>query len=323
MNPLVSIIVPVYNVSDYIERCLESIISQTYKQIECIIVDDASPDDSIAKCERFISKYDGPIKFRIVHHEVNRGLSAARNTGTAASNGDYLYYLDSDDDISSSCIERLASFVIEDNSVEMVQGNYLMTSVEKDILGKSEDVRILNNDDAREQFLNRRRIVEFLVNKLLKKSFIVENQLYNREGFINEDLIWMFYVMKHLSNAYLLKEVTYYYRVRSGSIATSTSFQKQGHSYAIIYDEILHNLTENKEKTEINGFLYNFSYNMAAYRKYAPELNPVLDLYKQQAKKYGCNYAHFVLSVVDVMSRIVNLTAILQFLNKIRRKMHK
>lgn len=321
MNPLVSIVVPVYNVSDYIERCLSSIIEQTYKNIECIIVDDATPDDSIEKCERFIAAYDGPIKFRIVHHEKNGGLSAARNTGTNTASGDYLYYLDSDDDISSDCIEKLSSFVIEDNSIQMVQGNHLTISDNKEEPGKSVDFHIKNNDDARDCFLNKRWIVEFLVNKLLKKDFIVDNQLFNREGLINEDLIWMFYVIKYLKSAYLCNDVTYFYRMRSGSIATSSSSQKQGHSYAVIYDEILHNLSKGKEKGELNGLLYNFSYNYAAYVKYAPELKPVFTLYKKQAREYGCWYAFNLLSFVGITSRFFNLSSLFQRLNKIRRKL--
>ena len=119
---MVSIIIPVFRISGYIQRCIESVINQTYKDIECIIVDDGTQDDSIEKCEKLIKEYKGPIIFKIIHHEVNRGLSAARNTGTDAATGKYLYYLDSDDYISSNCIEKLVSYAIEDESIEMVQG---------------------------------------------------------------------------------------------------------------------------------------------------------------------------------------------------------
>lgn len=80
-SPLVSIIIPVYNVSDYIERCLKSVITQTYRHIECVIVDDGSPDDSMDKCYSLLNQYDGPIIFSVVTHESNLGLSAARNSG--------------------------------------------------------------------------------------------------------------------------------------------------------------------------------------------------------------------------------------------------
>ena len=73
MATLVSIIVPVYQVSAYVERCVRSVMSQTYQNIECIIVDDATFDDSIEKCERLIKEYDGSVHFRILHHEQHRG----------------------------------------------------------------------------------------------------------------------------------------------------------------------------------------------------------------------------------------------------------
>ena len=86
----VSIIIPVYNVSLYIERCIKSVMNQTYQDIECILVNDASPDNSITIAERLIADYDGSIQFRILNHEHNKGQSAARNTGIKAASGDYI-----------------------------------------------------------------------------------------------------------------------------------------------------------------------------------------------------------------------------------------
>lgn len=121
----VSIIIPVYNVSDYIEMCISSVMRQTYPHIECVIVDDASPDDSIEKCQRLIANYLGPISFLILHHDHNRGVSAARNTGTDAAKGDFIFYLDSDDEIAPYCIEKLVEPLMTDCTIEMVQGNII------------------------------------------------------------------------------------------------------------------------------------------------------------------------------------------------------
>ena len=120
----VSIIIPVYNVAPYIEDCLKSVMMQTYKgEMECIIVDDCGTDDSIAIAEQMIAAYQGAIQFRMLHHERNKGLSAARNTGTIAATGDYIYYLDSDDEITEDCIEKLMAVAMHDPGIEMVQGN--------------------------------------------------------------------------------------------------------------------------------------------------------------------------------------------------------
>ena len=120
----ISIIVPVYNVELYIKECFESIAAQTYKgEIECIFVDDCGQDDSVAILEKLIAEYHGPIQFSIVHHEHNKGLSGARNTGIRKAKGDYLYFLDSDDTITPDCIEKLVMLVEKYPGVEMVQGS--------------------------------------------------------------------------------------------------------------------------------------------------------------------------------------------------------
>ena len=94
---------PVYNVSLYVERCVQSVMNQTYPATECIIVDDASTDDSLARCKRLTDKYKGRTEFTFVLHDTNRGLSAARNTGTYLAKSDYIYYVDSDDEMTPDC----------------------------------------------------------------------------------------------------------------------------------------------------------------------------------------------------------------------------
>lgn len=95
-------------------------MNQTYTDIECIIVNDATNDDSIDKCEGLIKNYNGPICFRIISHDYNRGLSAARNTGTIAAIGDFIYYLDGDDEITADCIEKLIKAAWEHPNAEVV-----------------------------------------------------------------------------------------------------------------------------------------------------------------------------------------------------------
>ena len=120
----ISIIVPVYNVERYICECFESIAAQTYEgELECIFVDDCGQDDSIALLEQLIASYSGPIQFSILHHEHNRGLSAARNTGIEHATGDYVYFLDSDDCITPDCIEKLSALAKKYKGIDVVQGS--------------------------------------------------------------------------------------------------------------------------------------------------------------------------------------------------------
>lgn len=316
---MVSVIIPVYQVSDYVERCVRSVMAQDYNDIECIIVDDATQDDSIAKCEQLIAAYDGPIRFRILHHDHNRGLSAARNTGTEAATGDYVYYLDSDDYISPNSVGTLVSVVRDDPSIEMVQGNCIMTCDGKKnrLYGLGLPTRTSNNVETRKEFFENRNIYISVWNRLLKKSFIEEFQLYCREGVVFEDLLWVFYLMKHLKNAYLCEEVTYYYCIRPVSIITNAKPETIT-SYVVIFEEIFHHLTEGREQEELKGLLYYFIKRYVSFVKIVPAFKDTISLYKTKAKQFNCWYVYFVLFVTGTVGRIGKPSAFLEWLNALR-----
>lgn len=150
----ISVIIPVYNVSAYIERCIGSVMNQTYTDFECILVDDASPYDSIAKCKRMIAEYDGAIHFRILRHNRNRGLSDARNKGIIASTYDYILFVDSDDEIAKDCVEQLIRVVKKKPGVELVQGLSKFISTERRITRRCRSlvVEAKSNEEVRLSF---------------------------------------------------------------------------------------------------------------------------------------------------------------------------
>ncbi len=301
----VTIIIPVYNISKYIERCIDSVIRQTYKGIECIIVDDASQDDSIIKCERIISSYKGPIEFSLLHHSQNRGLSAARNTGTASASGDYLYYLDGDDELTPMCIETLITPILEDNQIEMVQGNYIRCSSSGETISfKSYSSRnVLSNDDVHMQFFKHRTIFISAWNKLLKRSFVIDHQLFFRENVIFEDYIWSFNLIKHLQIVCLLNDVTYYYVERADSIAEGTDNKIKGQNFACVYNEILHNLTPTYEKSELNFYVEGFCRRYIIYNSYDIVYNNLIKTFQDKAKECGCWVVYIKLIVTYYLSR--------------------
>lgn len=112
MNSLVSVIIPVYNVEGYIDRCMESILSQTYANIEIILVDDGSPDSCPQKCDDW-AKRDRRVK---VIHKLNGGVSSARNAGLDASTGEFISFVDPDDYLSTDAIEVMLSRMLRDHS---------------------------------------------------------------------------------------------------------------------------------------------------------------------------------------------------------------
>ena len=105
---LISIIIPVYNASEYLNRCFDSIIRQTYRNLEILFVDDCSSDDSETCIRLFMNRHEiSDLKIRCIHHEYNRGVAAARNTGLDNAKGEYVYYLDADDYIEDNTLELL------------------------------------------------------------------------------------------------------------------------------------------------------------------------------------------------------------------------
>ena len=243
----VSIVVPVYNVEKYIERCFESIANQSYNNIECIFVDDCSPDNSGKILKKNISQYHGNIDFKIVRHSKNKGLSGARNTGIHTANGEYIYYLDSDDKILPDCIEKLVSVAQKYGNVDLVQGNTQTVPQPK----PEQDWRNIRlkifpqfSDDRcwiKKHFFAKPGIPVNAWNKLIRRLFLYENNLFFREGIIHEDEHWMFFVSKKIKSIAFVIDFTYIHYIVDGSIMKSKSNYNSIKSQLVIVDDMLKN----------------------------------------------------------------------------------
>ena len=221
MLPKVSIIIPVYNVEPYIEECLQSVMRQSYKgMIECILVDDCGTDNSMEVAGQLIETYKGPIDFKVLHHEHNRGLSAARNTGIDAASGDYVYFLDSDDWISDDCIEKLTQ-PLDFELYDFVIGHY-----ERD--GKDSFVSCPEGEYYKNSLKSKGRggIPVSVCNKLFRKSFLLDNQLFFEVGKVYEDSIFSFDMVCVERKYYVINAITYHYRRRENSITIRNSQDK-------------------------------------------------------------------------------------------------
>lgn len=219
----ISIIVPVYNVEQYIKECFDSISAQTYKgEIECIFVDDCGQDDSVAVLEKLIADYHGAIKFCIVHHEHNKGLSGARNTGICHAKGDYLYFIDSDDSITPDCIEKLVDLAEKYPQVDIVQGSTKSKLKWLQLANKHFPEYSDNFKWIRKTMLLRFSIPMTAWNKLVRKDMVVKNGLYFEEGLIHEDEVWNFMLAKYVHSIAFCCDITYIYRENPDGIMGQT-----------------------------------------------------------------------------------------------------
>lgn len=184
MDDLISIIVPVYNTSKYLEQCIKSILEQTYKKLEIILVNDGSTDQSPQICEKF-RKSDSRIT---VIHQENQGLSAARNKGIEAATGKYLMFVDSDDYIGKDMVETLYSFLIENNAdMSMCSFEYVTDTGDRvDVFNNPVKDEVLSNVESLNKLLEQNSWYYVVAwNKLYKKA--LWDDLKYPVGYIHED----------------------------------------------------------------------------------------------------------------------------------------
>lgn len=287
----ISIVIPIYCVSEYIESCLESVFKQTYENIECILVDDASPDNSMDIAMEVIKKNRKESDVIIITHPKNRGLSAARNTGILNASGDYLYFLDSDDLLPHNSIECLCKHL--EAEPDMVVGNY--DYIDKNIVSVNEkkliNYCIYQDEDILNSFLEH-RWPEMAWNKLVKRDFCVDNKLYFQEGLIHEDNLWSFEVAVIAKRIIVCNEKTYLYRIREFSITQEKS-KKNFQSTIDIVEQMIQ-CSKDKNLYKNHSSLMDYWSNITYF------------LYKELVKS-GMNkdYVHFVRSEIKRLMNIV------------------
>ena len=229
---MVSIIIPIYNVEQYIIACLESVEAQTYTDYEVILVDDCGTDNTMAVAKEFISKSKVKDKFRIVCHEYNKGNSAARNTGIAAAKGTYIYQLDDDDTMTPDCLEKLVK-TAEKTDADMVVGNFDIIGDEKDIPRIHTTEESMSGEDCFYAYLHD-QFQMMVWNKLIRRDLLFKTNLVFIEGLAHEDNAWSFSLACLLQRMAFVHDVTYHYVVRSGTIHADKNFTKHYNSYCFL-----------------------------------------------------------------------------------------
>lgn len=220
---MISVIIPVYNVEKYLITCLNSVIEQTYKDLEIILINDGSIDSSGEICEEF-KKKDSRI---IVIHKSNLGLSDTRNIGIDKAKGNWIFFLDSDDWIDKHAIEKLYQFALL-NNCDMVQGNHYYVYEDYLLFRKSSrkerEKIILSREETMKCLIINDRIKNFAWGKLYKTDLIKD--LYFPVGKYFEDSFWQHFVIDRANRYGIIDEPLYYYRQRSDSISGKISDKK-------------------------------------------------------------------------------------------------
>lgn len=213
--PLVSIIIPIYKVEKYIRRCVDSVISQTYKKIEIILVDDGSPD----KCGRICDEYKETDERIMVIHKENGGLSDARNVALEICNGTYITFIDSDDWVSEFYVEHLVE-AVRYSDADLVISMFENVFEDKHVLKASsiqvEDLEIVGTEDCYKRILYQEGIEFNAPGKLYKRDMFTDLQY--PVGKLYEDIPVTTEVIHRSSKIAVIQNIDYYYFCRSKSI---------------------------------------------------------------------------------------------------------
>lgn len=268
-KPNISIVIPIYNVSEYIEDCLQSVAAQTYEgSLECLLIDDCGQDDSMDKAKRLIDNYKGAIVWRTVRHLQNGGQSAARNTGMKEMTGEYVYFLDSDDMIAPNCIEALAK-TLEEDDYDMIAGNYSVVPEGSFPIVARPQSDVLCGDEIMDSY-NKQHLYVMPWNKLYSISFLRKNKLQFLEKLYLEDCLWSFQVYSIANRIRFVDEPTYIYRVREGSTMTAMDVKRKLGFMVRIAQEMVEyeNIHGIAQKSNVNNCFQGWIEN---YYKYVRE----------------------------------------------------
>lgn len=247
MDITVSIIIPVYNILSFLDKCLESVCNQTYKQLEIILVDDGSTDGSAIVCDRW-NLSDNRIK---VYHKKNGGLSDARNYGLSKATGSYIIYLDGDDWIATNTVEKLVH-TAQEYHADFIQSSYYY-AYENYLLVYDEPDNIIeyNKENALKELISNGRIKNFAWGSLIKRELALQVPFIKGKYF--EDSFWKYQIIE-LSNKFVyVATPLFYYRQRPESI--SGNFTLRNIDLLIGTEERLQFIQKNYPK------LFNFALN--------------------------------------------------------------
>ncbi len=216
MEPLISVIIPVYKVEEYLDRCVSSVVDQTYKNLEIILVDDGSPDKCPEICDKWAEK-DPRIK---VIHKENGGAGLARNVGMSVSKGDIIAFVDSDDYLSADMYECLISHM--DDSVDVAECDYV-EAYDDDVL--FDDI----NNISIEEYDNQTAMSEHIEDKVFRQ--LIWNKLYKRKivedvefpvGKLIDDEFWTYKAIANAQRLIRINKRLYAYRQQNGSVMHQT-----------------------------------------------------------------------------------------------------
>ena len=220
-TPLISVIVPAYNVEKYIKTCLDSLINQTYSNFEIIVINDGSTDQT----EKILNEYESNPKIRIFSQK-NGGLSAARNQGLNLANGELVCFIDSDDSVKSDYLEKLAAPFFEDSNIDITVCGYQEKFENSEINHVLKSQKITGAQATKDLLIKQQDFNILAWNKLYRKKLFSNNHIEYPAGQIHEDNLTTYKLFSHAQKVFYISDVLYIYQ-RTHSEITKNLYSKE------------------------------------------------------------------------------------------------
>lgn len=323
-QPLVSVLVPIYNVEKYIERCARSIFEQAYENLEIIFVNDCTPDNSVGVLRKVLAEYPKRIaQTQIINHEKNLGLAGARLTGLKTSTGKYIQNIDSDDYIDKNMISDMVALAEQENAdITICDFMYVYTNKKEhiyvnpplDLLSCLECVLV--------------GIVHSSVcNKLIRRDLFINNRIHQIVGLdLREDFSVLYKLVYYCKRIAYLPKAYYYYRQNASSMVNNYN-EKSGKSGLLLIDDLSH-FIEKERLGEIDSRLkemvnYKIVSILCEYLLLSQErqyLQEYIELVRAFKLRYYCLNPilpmHYKLTGIFYKIRLRNLASVIRVLYK-------
>jgi glycosyltransferase involved in cell wall biosynthesis len=253
----ISLIIPIYNVSKYIEKSLLSALNQSFESIEYILIDDCGTDNSMILVDEILKNHPRRNDVFIHRHEKNLGLSAARNSGINLATGEYIFFMDSDDEITSDCLEVHYNAITKNNA-DFTSANFEFEGINKTVHASTiKQFEIKVNDNIIKSFFKREWNVS-ATNKLYKKAFLRSHNIEFTSNLLHEDILWMYLISLNALKVALIPVNSYIYKIRKNSITTSKNSSVKIESLIFIIEYIFNDFTKKKELKSLNKDMINY-----------------------------------------------------------------
>lgn len=288
MSVAISVLVPVYNVEKTLDRCLESILNQTFQDFEIILVNDGSTDNSGAICDRYAEKYDN---IRVIHKE-NEGLGPTRNVGIRAATGEFVYHCDSDDWLKEDLLEKAYKAITEADGQVLVFGYDIFTEKDGEII-PYDSIKVENGvyegHQAVRSFFVEQYFHSFVVlsacNRMYRRSFLIENEIFFPPLRRGQDVAYSLLLFDQVEKLVTIQDAFYCYIIEPG-VYKGRAYEEMVSIYSTIYDMTAQHfekwgMLEGKAKQQLTD---NVCEQIANYSAYAFVVK-YPEQWKENAKK--------------------------------------